>query len=307
MARPIKPGLDYFPLDVDISGDEKMEIIEADFGPTGFFVILKLFMRIYGVDGYYMMFTSREQKLFAKRINVDINLVIAIINSALDENLFDKRLYEKYGILTSKGIQTRYLEAVERRTKIELIKEFLLVKVPENKNIIINSLENDTKIINVCNNSINVCNNSINDDIACTKNTQSKVKESKVNNKLNKTKLNLLFNLIINNKSEDLEQEMQYLQIQLKHFDILFTAETINYLPANDIDKYKILYYVINEIYQSSYKVYLNKLTKEKIFNKYLKTEKYIGVIDIEDDEKLSEFVSYLIKSLQDEFENLHN
>lgn len=179
MARPTKPGLDYFPLNVNFSEDEKIEIIEAEFKETGFYVILKIFMRIYGMNGYYMMFTSREQKLFSKRINVDINSVIAIINSAINEKLFDKTMYEKYGILTSKGIQSRYLEAVERRTKVELIKEFLLINVPKAKNILLTSIKNVNELVFVNNNSINVCNNSINDNIVCAENTQSKGKESK--------------------------------------------------------------------------------------------------------------------------------
>ena len=180
MARPTKPGLDYFPLNVNFSEDEKIEIIEAEFGYLGFYVIIKLFMRIYGMNGYYMMFTLREQKLFSKRINVDINSVIAIINSAINEKIFDKYMYEKYGILTSKGIQTRYLEAVERRTKIELINEFLLIDVPKAKNISLISMKNVNELVFANNNSINVYNNSINDDIMYAKSTQSKVKESKV-------------------------------------------------------------------------------------------------------------------------------
>lgn len=180
MARPTKPGLDYFPLNVNFSEDEKIEIIEAEFGYLGFYVILKIFMRIYGMNGYYMMFTSREQKLFSKRINVDINSVIAIINSAINEKLFDKTMYEEYGILTSKGIQTRYLEAVERRTKVELINEFLLIDVPKAKNISLISMKNVGELVFVNNNSVNVYNNSVNDDVMYAKSTQSKVKESKV-------------------------------------------------------------------------------------------------------------------------------
>ena len=40
MARPIKDGVDYFPFDVSL--DEKFELIEAEFGLTGFAVIVKL-------------------------------------------------------------------------------------------------------------------------------------------------------------------------------------------------------------------------------------------------------------------------
>ena len=45
-----KSGTPYFPLDVEL--DEKMELIEAEYGLTGYAVILKLLQRIYGGHGY---------------------------------------------------------------------------------------------------------------------------------------------------------------------------------------------------------------------------------------------------------------
>lgn len=301
MARPTKPGLDYFPLNVNFSDDEKIEMIEAEFKETGFYVIVKLFMRIYGNDGYYMMFTSREQKLFSKRINVDINSVIAIINSALNEGLFDKNLYNKYGILTSKGIQTRYLEAVERRIKIELIKEYLLIDVPNTKNIYLKSIVNHRNGVNVINNEINVYNNSIDDDIMGTKNTQSKVKESKYI-----TKLNLTFNLIINNNVTELEIEQNlfdgFIKL-LERLEFKICPEQLKVIPKEDLLKFKIIYLTLFALYKSSYQVYLNKLTREKVVNKFAKTEKYIGNLNEIEDEKLKDFMAYFITCLQDDFD----
>ena len=42
MARPTKAGLDYFELDCHM--DEKVELIEAEFGLKGFAVIVKLYL-----------------------------------------------------------------------------------------------------------------------------------------------------------------------------------------------------------------------------------------------------------------------
>ena len=50
MPRPQKAGVEYFPLDVE--NDDKLALIEADFGLTGFAVIVKLYQRIYKL-GYY--------------------------------------------------------------------------------------------------------------------------------------------------------------------------------------------------------------------------------------------------------------
>jgi hypothetical protein len=168
MGRPIKEGLDYFPLDVEL--DDKFEIIESEFGTNGFGVVVKLLMRIYGQHGYYTVMTEREQKLFAKRINVDINEVNAIIMLALSEHLFDKEIFDKFGILTSRGIQKRYIEAAGRRKNIEFEKNILLIDISKLENVSV----------------VNVNINPINDYIMSTSckhddyiSTQRKVEESK--------------------------------------------------------------------------------------------------------------------------------
>lgn len=160
MARPFKEGLDYFPLDVDIDQDDKVALIEAKHGLLGFGVIIKLLMRIYS-NSYFYEWGEKEQLLFSRRVNVDINTINDIINDCLKWDLFSKQLYESYGILTSKGIQMRYLEASVRRKKVKIIKEYLLLYESD-----VNSYKN-VVIVNI---------NSNDDDIK----TQSKVKESKV-------------------------------------------------------------------------------------------------------------------------------
>ncbi|WP_346893569.1 DUF4373 domain-containing protein [Clostridium sp. UBA871] len=126
MARPQKEGLDYFPLDVDIDQDDKIALIESQYGIEGFAVIIKLMMKIYKTS-YFYEWTEREQLLFSKRVNVDINRVNVIINDCVKWELFDETVLKDYQILTSKGIQRRYLEAVGRRQKVEMFKEYLLL------------------------------------------------------------------------------------------------------------------------------------------------------------------------------------
>ena len=63
MSRPIKQGLDYFPMDVDL--DEKFELLEAKHGLLGFAVIIKLFQRIYR-EGYFLKW-NEETALYLVR------------------------------------------------------------------------------------------------------------------------------------------------------------------------------------------------------------------------------------------------
>jgi len=160
VARPIKDGVDYFPLDVAL--DEKFELIEAEFGLIGFAVVVKLYQRIYE-RGYYCEWTNEVALLFGHKIGLGGNAVSEIVAAAIRRGIFDKDMFDKYGILTSKGIQKRYFEAVARRKLVNVKKQYLLVSVAdflksENinfENVIINP-ENDSN------------------------NSQRKVKESKV-------------------------------------------------------------------------------------------------------------------------------
>lgn len=166
MARPQKIGLDYFPLNVDIDQDDKIAIIEAQHGILGFAITIKLLMKIYS-EGYYYDWTEKEQILFSRRVNVNINELNAIINDCVKWGLFNKELFEKYKIMTSRGIQLRYFEAVKRRKRVEIAKQHLMLTNDDIKsyaNIVIVNINDEGEIVNA--------------DI----NPQSKVKNSKVKN-----------------------------------------------------------------------------------------------------------------------------
>jgi hypothetical protein len=168
MARPLKSGLDYFPLDVTL--DEKVELLEAKHGIVGFGILIKLFQKIYK-HGYYIKWSEDALLLFKKQVNVDINTISAVIIDCYKWEIFNKELFEKYQILTSRGIQRRYITAVGRRTKIEIIRDIAMID---------ESFENYSKIVYVDNNDVNVDINTESKELMSAKSTQSKVKESKV-------------------------------------------------------------------------------------------------------------------------------
>ena len=171
MARPQKEGLDYFPLDVDMDQDDKLFFIEAKHGLIGFAIVVRLLMQIYK-EGYYKHYDdNKDAFLFAKRLSADVNVIKNVINDCINEGFFNKDLYEKYGILTSSGIQKRYLEACTRRKKVSIIKEYCLIDTENYKNIVFEYI-----------NPINVDINPDKCNITPAETPQSKVKESKVKN-----------------------------------------------------------------------------------------------------------------------------
>lgn len=157
-GRPTKQGLEYFPLDVDFFNDEKIEFVSARFGTKGEVISVRLLCKIYRI-GYYTEWNKDESILLAKRAGVPHALVSDIVYELIKRGFFDESIFNRFGILTSKGIQKRYIRAIIERRDIEINPEYWLIEMP--KNI--------TSPIIRTNNSINRTNNS-----------QSKVKERKV-------------------------------------------------------------------------------------------------------------------------------
>lgn len=162
MANTIKEGLDYFPLDNHL--EDNIRLIEAKYGLEGFAILIKLFQKIYS-RGYYIKWEQENALLFSNDINVDINHLNNIINDCFVWNVFNKNLHKEHRILTSHGIQKRYVRAAKRRKIVKIINQFDLLSEEERYD----------NIINVDINSINGDINSINGD----SNKQSKVKERK--------------------------------------------------------------------------------------------------------------------------------
>lgn len=151
MARPQKNGLDYFPLDVDIDQDDKVALVEAKHGLEGFAIIIKLLMKIYK-NSYFYEWTEKEQLLFSKRVNVDINQVNVVINDCIKWDFFNSSLLETHKVLTSRGIQKRYLAAIGRRQKVEIESKYLLLDketVNVYKNLVIVDSNPSSKVVNV--------------------------------------------------------------------------------------------------------------------------------------------------------------
>jgi hypothetical protein len=124
-----KSGIDYFPLDVTL--DAKFELIEAEFGLTGFGVVVHLLQEIYGKAGYYIEWTEEVALLFARKVGLGGSVVSEIVEASIRRGMFDKEKYDKYHVLTSKGIQKRYFEAVSRRKILEVDYNILLVNAAQ--------------------------------------------------------------------------------------------------------------------------------------------------------------------------------
>lgn len=124
-------GLKTFPFPVKL--DDRIALVEAEFGAKGFAVVWKLHQAIHA-RGYYMKWDIDTQLLFIRDYclsEVGRNAVSEIVACCIRRGVFDSSLYEKYEILTSKRIQETFLTAKERSKKVILEKDYALPIVYE--------------------------------------------------------------------------------------------------------------------------------------------------------------------------------
>lgn len=161
-------GIPYFSLDCHF--DDKLEEIEDAFGMKGLGIIIKLFQKIYGIHGYYCEWNDGVASRFAKReAFVGTDVVHEVVAAALresknHESLFDREMYAKYGILTSRGIQKRYLKAAKsmKRKDIFPIPEYVIIPL-EDSNLGNSGKSTDNSGKNAKNSGKNTENSSLNE------------------------------------------------------------------------------------------------------------------------------------------------
>lgn len=187
MARPFKKGLSYFPLDVKLFENPKIQELIVDCGFLGVVVYIRILTLVYQ-EGYYLETTVESlAKVIFKDIKgknlTKVDRVIEVIYRIAQLGLLERTLVAK-GIITSSSIEKQWLISTTRRKNIDKSKYWLLTAEEEQealkctKSSMSESARIMSKFINVDNNSINVDNNQVNVDI----NTQNK-KENKIDKK----------------------------------------------------------------------------------------------------------------------------
>lgn len=112
--RPLKSGLDYFPFDVDFYEDKKIKVVKAKYGCDGINVFIYLLCQIYK-NGYYIKLDEDYEYLFSDELKMEPEKIGQIINFLLGRSLFNDILFKSDKVLTSRGIQARFQEAIKTR------------------------------------------------------------------------------------------------------------------------------------------------------------------------------------------------
>ena len=133
MARISKPGLDYFPLDVNFFQDRKVRRISNRHHAAGIAALTSLLCLIYKEKGSYIAWNQDTLFDISQEVCCEEEEMQAIIDDCLSVGLFDTYIYKEYGILTSQAIQEQYHKIItDSRRKYKLpLEQFWLIKEGE--------------------------------------------------------------------------------------------------------------------------------------------------------------------------------
>ncbi len=146
-GRQPSQSMTYVPMDAYFDYDPKFIRITVDFGAKGAYIALKVLFMIYRSNhGYYIQCSDDMVFSIAHDVNCKTQLVKEVVAGMARCDLLDLDLFQNHNILTSRGIQKRWLMAMKRRKEIDKTKYWLL----------------DDSCIDADNNSIDVRSNSNN-------------------------------------------------------------------------------------------------------------------------------------------------
>lgn len=117
MARPLKEGLEYFPLDCVM--DREVKLLEAEFQLNGFGAYIKLLQEAYQTkDGEIKYLYNKEfsaGKMYGKQWDIPAEKVDEMVFFMVEVGLFNKERFKKDGVLTSNGIKKRIFKINDDR------------------------------------------------------------------------------------------------------------------------------------------------------------------------------------------------
>ncbi len=123
MARPISNGLEYFPLDTDFFDDPKLLHAEEAHGLEGGYIAIRILCWIYR-EGYCIEWNQDTSVIFTRRLGnrITSDTVTAVVQTLLKHGFFSRIMYQKFAILTSRGIQNRWLGIIKHAKRKASIK-----------------------------------------------------------------------------------------------------------------------------------------------------------------------------------------
>lgn len=182
MARPLKDGVSYWPLDIDFFTCDEIRLIRTLHGAKGVLIAMALINECYKSSGYYKKWSEDAPLLLSDALACGITpeLIAKVLLECIARGLFSAEVFSEHQVLTSGGIQRRYLRMLNNRQEIEIIRGYWLLDVDSRKDVPASCAEK--LVFRPVKGSLNPQGTSLNTEKP-PQNTQSKVNETKSDTK----------------------------------------------------------------------------------------------------------------------------
>ncbi len=124
-GRLPKQRIDYFSLDVDYYADPKFVRLRTELGIKGEICAIRVLCAIYR-EGYFIQCSDNFLYMIADDTKLTYQFIKEVVTGMVRCGLFDKAIFDKYEVLTSVGIQRRWLHAKARSKKMDTSQYWLL-------------------------------------------------------------------------------------------------------------------------------------------------------------------------------------
>ena len=116
MSRTISEGLNNFMLDCDFFTDKKIKVLKANFGTEGITVYIYLLCEVYR-NGFYLKVDDDFIYIISADLNIKSETVAEVIPFLMEHSFFDKELFERDKVITSKSVQRYFQNAIKEKAK----------------------------------------------------------------------------------------------------------------------------------------------------------------------------------------------
>ncbi len=184
MAGKAKKKLDYAGWSVDIfDNDTKIDKLLDAHGWVGFSIYFYLCQRAFGSEGYFYRWGYDDSASTARKMGCGIGsgTIREVVGYCLQIDLFNQRAFDRWGVLTSRGIQRSFWAVAADRRDKTVYKEIWLLQKEECKGVVFVPFFSDMSATNdhvqAANDDMSATNDTV---VKESKGKESRVKESKV-------------------------------------------------------------------------------------------------------------------------------
>ena len=238
MARPVRNGLLYFPIDVDFFNDKKIKALKARYGGDGIAFYLYLLTEIYR-NGYYITWDMDSEDSAIADLNISEGFIKQVLTFLVGRSLLTSITTNSDTIITSPVIQKTYQEAIKGlRRDIEVDPDIWLLNENDTAPFIKVTQKQGLYSKNHSKYGNNGNKNGINDT--------NKIKENKKKINKNKTKegvppVRYSENDKLDKAIHDYINHRKKVKAPMTDYAIELMLKKLNTLADNDDDRIKIL------------------------------------------------------------------